>query len=93
MTIEEIVRTVAKAKGLPLANFTVIMLERERHNEILAQLRKLGVRIMLIPDGDIAAAVVAAPQTAGRHAYWRRRRTRSHHSRHSCKNSRRNDAC
>src|SRR5512136_787879 len=31
MTIEEIVRTVAEAKGLPLANFTVIMLERDRH--------------------------------------------------------------
>ena len=59
MTIEEIVSAVAKSKALPLANFTVIMLERERHNEILAQLRRLGVRIILIPDGDIAAAVVS----------------------------------
>ena len=65
MTMEEIVRTVAKAKGLPLANFTVIMLERERHNQILAHFRKLGVRIMLIPDGDIAGAVVSCLPDSG----------------------------
>jgi fructose-1,6-bisphosphatase II len=65
MPIEEIVQTVASAKGLPLTNFTVIMLERERHNEILATLRKLGVRIILIPDGDIAAAVVACTPDSG----------------------------
>ena len=65
MTIEQIVKAVASAKGLPLANFTVIMLERERHNEILAQLRKLGVRIILIPDGDIAAAVVSCLPNSG----------------------------
>jgi len=65
MTIEEIVRSVAKNKGMPLANFTVIMLDRERHNDILAQLRKLGVRIILIPDGDIAAAVVACTPNSG----------------------------
>ena len=65
MSIEELVRTVAKEKGLPLAKFTVIMLERERHNEILAKLRKLGVRILLIPDGDIAAAVVCCQPNSG----------------------------
>jgi fructose-1,6-bisphosphatase II len=65
MSIEEVVRTVAKSKGQQLANFTVIMLERDRHNEILAQLRKLGVRILLIPDGDIAAAVVCCLPNSG----------------------------
>jgi fructose-1,6-bisphosphatase II len=65
MTVEEIVRAVAKAKSLPLANFTVIMLERERHTEILSQLRKLSVRIILIPDGDIAAAVVSCIPNSG----------------------------
>jgi fructose-1,6-bisphosphatase II len=65
MTIEDIVRTVAKHKGMPLANFTVIMLDRERHYEILNQLRKLGVRIILIPDGDIAAAVVSCLPDSG----------------------------
>ena len=65
MPIEEIVRTVAKEKELPLGNFTTIMLERDRHSEILKTLRKLGVRIILIPDGDIAAAVVTCIQGSG----------------------------
>jgi fructose-1,6-bisphosphatase II len=65
MSIEEIVRTVAREKGLPLENFTVIMLERDRHIEILHCLRKLGVRIILIPDGDIAGAVVTCRPSSG----------------------------
>lgn len=65
MSIEEIVRTVAREKGLPLENFTVIMLERDRHIEILHCLRKLGVRIILIPDGDIAGAVVTCRPGSG----------------------------
>ena len=65
MSVEEIVRTVAREKGLPLENFTVIMLERERHLEILKILRKLGVRSILIPDGDIAAAVVTCIPDSG----------------------------
>lgn len=65
MSIEELVRTVAHEKDLPLENFTVIMLERERHSEILRTLRKLGVRIILIPDGDIAGAVVTCRPGSG----------------------------
>jgi fructose-1,6-bisphosphatase II len=65
MTLEQIVRTVAKEKKIPLGNLTVIMLERDRHNEMLATLRKLGVRIILIPDGDIAAAVVSCIPNSG----------------------------
>jgi fructose-1,6-bisphosphatase II len=65
MPIEKIVRTVAREKNLPLENFTVIMLERERHMEMLRTLRKLGVRIILIPDGDIAAAVVSCIPNSG----------------------------
>jgi fructose-1,6-bisphosphatase II len=65
MSVEEIVRTVAHEKSLPLENFTVIMLERERHMDILQKLRKLGVRIILIPDGDIAGAVVTCRPGSG----------------------------
>jgi fructose-1,6-bisphosphatase II len=65
MSVEEIVRTVAREKGLQLENFTVIMLERDRHVEILQSLRKLGVRIILIPDGDIAGAVVTCRPSSG----------------------------
>jgi fructose-1,6-bisphosphatase II len=65
MSIEEIVRTVAREKGLPLSNFTAIMLERDRHLDILGTLRRLGVRIILIPDGDIAAAVATCIPDSG----------------------------
>jgi fructose-1,6-bisphosphatase II len=65
MSVEEIAQTVAREKGLPLGNFTVIMLERARHSEILKALRKLGVRIILIPDGDIAGAVVTCIPGSG----------------------------
>jgi fructose-1,6-bisphosphatase II len=65
MPIETIVRTVAREKNLPLANLTVIMLERDRHVEMLSKLRKLGVRIILIPDGDIAGAVVSCIPESG----------------------------
>lgn len=65
MPLEEIVRTVAKEKNTLLEKFTVIMLERDRHNAMLATLRKLGVRIILIPDGDIAAAVVSCIPNSG----------------------------
>ncbi len=65
MSIEEVVRTVAQEKNLSLENFTVIMLERERHLEILNTLRKLGTRIILIPDGDIAGAVVTCIPSSG----------------------------
>ena len=65
MSLEQIVRTVAKEKGLTLGTLTVIMLERDRHLEILSTLRKLGVRIILIPDGDIAGAVVSCIPDSG----------------------------
>ena len=65
MSVEEIVETVASRKRLRLENFTVIMLERDRRLDLLGRLRKLGVRIILIPDGDIAGAVVTCVPDSG----------------------------
>jgi fructose-1,6-bisphosphatase II len=65
MSIEEIVQTIAKLKNRPLANFTFIMLERERHNELLAKLRKMGVRIIIIADGDIGGSIVTCLPDSG----------------------------
>src|SRR4030067_3395973 len=65
MSMEEIVRTVASQKSLLLSNFTVIMLERERHQDLLSRLRKMGVRIILIADGDIAGSVVTCVPNSG----------------------------
>jgi fructose-1,6-bisphosphatase II len=65
MSIPDIVETVAEHKSKRLSNLTVIMLERERHKQILKTLRDLGVRIILIPDGDIAASVVTCIPNSG----------------------------
>ena len=65
MSIEEIVQTVASLKKLPLTNFTVIMLERERHQDMLSRLRKMGIRIILITDGDIAGSIVTCLPNSG----------------------------
>jgi fructose-1,6-bisphosphatase II len=65
MSLEAIVQIVAACKDKPLENFTVIMLDRERHMDMLKQFRKMGVRILLIPDGDIAPAVAACLPDTG----------------------------
>jgi fructose-1,6-bisphosphatase II len=65
MSVEEIVRTIAVAKNVPLEKFTVIMLDRDRHNDILVVLRRLGVKVILIPDGDIIGAILAATPNSG----------------------------
>ncbi|MDR2700621.1 MAG: fructose-bisphosphatase class II [Nitrososphaerota archaeon] len=65
MSVEEIVRTIAQAKNVVLEKFTVIMLDRDRHNDILKVLRQLGVKVILISDGDIVGAIVAATPNSG----------------------------
>ncbi len=57
-------RAVAEALRKPLQYLTVVVLDRPRHQKILAELRKLGVRIKLISDGDVSAALsTAVPDT------------------------------
>jgi len=64
MPLESIVKEVAVSKNKLLKNFTVIMLDRKRHRKILKRLRALGVRIVLVPDGDIAGSVATClPET------------------------------
>ena len=53
----ENVKRVAKAKGVDVSDITVIVLDRPRHADLLSQLRKVGARIRLIRDGDVAAAI------------------------------------
>jgi fructose-1,6-bisphosphatase II len=59
---EENVRKVAKAKGLRPEEVTVMVLDRPRHEEIIAAVRGVGARVYLISDGDVAGAITAAAQ-------------------------------
>jgi len=61
---DENVRRVAKAKGVRPEEVTVTILDRPRHDELIASVRELGARVFLITDGDVAGAIAAAmPRT------------------------------
>lgn len=59
-SVAENVAAVAKAKGGLISDVTVCVLERERHKPIIDAVRKAGARVVLIPDGDVAAIIAAA---------------------------------
>ena len=54
----------AKAKGVNVREITACVLDRPRHEKIIADLRKAGARINLIPDGDVAGAINTAMPVA-----------------------------
>ena len=55
---------VAKAKGRKVEDLTAVVLDRPRHEKLIAEIRKAGARIRLIPDGDVAGALMSAmPET------------------------------
>ncbi|MEW6058810.1 MAG: class II fructose-bisphosphatase [Actinomycetota bacterium] len=57
---EENVRLVAKAKDKRPEEVTVIILDRDRHREIIERVRQVGAKVFLITDGDVAGAIAAA---------------------------------
>jgi fructose-1,6-bisphosphatase II / sedoheptulose-1,7-bisphosphatase len=59
---EENVRAVAKEKGVSPSDIIVCVLDRPRHDKIIAELRALGCGIMLIPDGDVAGVIATTDQ-------------------------------
>ncbi len=58
--IEENLASVARALGRDVTDITVMMLDRDRHEEAKAAIRRVGARLQLIPDGDVAGAILAA---------------------------------
>jgi fructose-1,6-bisphosphatase class II len=48
---------VAKAKGVPVEDLTVVILDRPRHEKLIEEVRASGARIKLIKDGDVSAAI------------------------------------
>ena len=61
----ENVERVAEAKGVEVNEVTVVVLERDRHNDLIAELREAGARVNLIRDGDVAPAIAAAQPGTG----------------------------
>jgi fructose-1,6-bisphosphatase II len=58
-------KAIAKARDKSVEDLTTIILDRERHAEMIAEIRKAGARIRLIPDGDVAAALMTARPDSG----------------------------
>jgi fructose-1,6-bisphosphatase II len=63
--ITENLQAVAKAKEKHVEDLTTIILDRDRHKDMIAEIRKAGARIRIIPDGDVAAALMTAWPDSG----------------------------
>jgi fructose-1,6-bisphosphatase II len=59
------IAAVARARRCSPHDVTVVILDRERHTELVSQVRDSGARIKLITDGDVAGAILAAREGTG----------------------------
>ena len=64
-SVEENLQAVAEKLDKPIDEVTVIILDRDRHQEMIEKIRKCGCRIRLIRDGDIAGALAPAIEDSG----------------------------
>jgi fructose-1,6-bisphosphatase II len=61
----ENVRRVAKARRVSASEVSVVVLDRDRHEGLIAELREVGAKVLLITDGDVAPAIAAAQPGTG----------------------------
>ena len=64
----ENLQRIASALGRSVSDITVIILDRPRHESLIAEVRGAGARIQLISDGDLSAAISCAVSGTGVHA-------------------------
>jgi fructose-1,6-bisphosphatase/sedoheptulose 1,7-bisphosphatase-like protein len=67
-TVEENLKAIAGCLGRHVEDLVVTVLERERHEKLIADIRATGARIRLIGDGDLSAGIAAAVVGSGVHA-------------------------
>ena len=58
------INAVAKAKGIDTDEVVVVVLDRPRHDDLIAEIRRAGAKVRLISDGDVAGAIAAAQDNA-----------------------------
>jgi fructose-1,6-bisphosphatase II len=66
--VEDNLKAIAKALDREVHDLVVIVLDRPRHERLIADIRKAGARIRLISDGDLSAGISAAVVGTGVHA-------------------------
>ena len=65
VSIKDNLKKIAKALDKEVAEVTVVILDRPRHEDIIKQIRQAGARIRLITDGDVAAAIATCEPDSG----------------------------
>lgn len=66
---KENLKNIAKASGKNIHDLVVVILDRPRHEELIARVRETGARIKLIGDGDVAAVIATSIPESGIDAY------------------------
>jgi len=66
--VAENLRNIARAFDREVSDLVIVILERERHRQLIADVRSAGARIRLISDGDLSAGIAAAVRGTGVHA-------------------------
>jgi fructose-1,6-bisphosphatase II len=61
----ENLRSLAEVRGVYVADVTVAILDRPRHEKLIAEVRKAGARVRLLTDGDVAAALATTRPDSG----------------------------
>jgi fructose-1,6-bisphosphatase II len=61
----ENLRAVAEARGVYVADLTVAILDRPRHERLIEEVRRAGARVKLLSDGDVAAALATTRPESG----------------------------
>jgi fructose-1,6-bisphosphatase II / sedoheptulose-1,7-bisphosphatase len=59
------IMALAKAKGVRPAEITALVMDRPRHKELLAELRRVGCSVRLITDGDVAGVILTSDPRSG----------------------------
>lgn len=65
LSVKENLKIVAEALKKDITDVTAVVLDRERHQELIKEIRDSGARIKLISDGDVAAAINTAFENTG----------------------------
>lgn len=66
--VSKTLKTLAKALDRQVDDLVIVVLDRPRHEDLIAQIRQAGARVKLIPDGDLAAGIAVPMRGTGVHA-------------------------
>src|SRR5437764_5943574 len=68
--LPETLKLIAERKRRDIRDVMVVMLDRERHHEMMAEIREAGARVRLILDGDVSAAMLAVSDNSPVDLLW-----------------------